>query len=63
MKFKVLRERMREMGYTDTRLCRELGISRSTFYRRMNGISEFTLHEIRLAMELLDIPDPRGIFF
>lgn len=57
-----LRGRMAEMGYTQSRLASELGIHPQTFYNKMKkGI--FTSTEIETMMGILDIKDPRSIFF
>jgi ACT domain-containing protein len=44
-------------------MCEKLGMSRSAFYRKCNGISEFTQSEIQLIVDLLDLESPMGIFF
>lgn len=44
-------------------LCKELGMSRSAFYRKCNGMSEFTQGEIQRIVDYLDLPSPVGIFF
>lgn len=44
-------------------MCEKLGISRSAFYRKCNGISEFTLSEIQKIIDILDLETPMEIFF
>lgn len=44
-------------------MCAELGMSRSAFYRKCNGFSEFTQGEIQRIVEILDLESPMGIFF
>lgn len=44
-------------------LCKELHISRSAFYRKCNGISEFTREEIQKIVDFLGLESPMGIFF
>ena len=44
-------------------MCQELGISRSAFYRKCNGISEFTMSEIQKIVDYLHLETPVGIFF
>jgi ACT domain-containing protein len=44
-------------------MCEKLGISRSAFYRKCNGITEFTLREIQIIVEYLSLESPDGIFF
>lgn len=50
-------------GITRAELCEVLGISRSAFYRKCNGISEFTQGEIQAIVDYLDLETPMGIFF
>ena len=44
-------------------MCAMLGISRSAFYRKCNGESEFTQSEIQKMVDILDLKSPMGIFF
>lgn len=44
-------------------LCHEIGISRSAFYRKTHGISEFTQKEIQGIIDILRLDSPMGIFF
>ena len=44
-------------------MCKKLGISRSAFYRKCNGITEFTLGEIKIILDYLSLGSPEGIFF
>lgn len=44
-------------------MCTMLGISRSAFYRKCNGESEFTQSEIQKIVDILDLKSPMGIFF
>lgn len=60
---KALLSKMAEHGYTIRKMYTALGMSRSAFYRKCNGKSEFTLTEMNLIMELLNVRDPREIFF
>lgn len=48
---------------TQTDICKKLGISRSAFYRKCNGKSEFTLSEINTIVDYLQLQSPMGIFF
>ena len=40
-----------------------LHMSRSAFYLKCNGLSEFTLDEMKKIMSILGEEDPREIFF
>lgn len=44
-------------------MCDVLGISRSAFYRKCNGKSEFTQSEIQTIVDYLKLDSPVGIFF
>lgn len=43
--------------------CEKIGMSRSAFYRKTNGISDFTLGEIDKIVETLRLDGPMEIFF
>lgn len=50
-------------GISKGDLCKHIGISRSAFYRKCNGISEFTHGEIVAIVKFLGVESPIGIFF
>ena len=54
---------MKRKGISIDEMCKKLNISRSAFYRKRNGISDFTLPEIQLITECLELETPVGIFF
>lgn len=54
---------MKSRGITIGKLCNELNISRSAFYRKCNGISEFTQSEIQSIVDYIGLDSPMGIFF
>ena len=54
---------IKKAGYTIPEFCEKIGISRSAFYRKCNGQTEFTLSEISLIIEVLGLKSPVGIFF
>lgn len=54
---------MKKKKVSKEKMCEELNISRSAFYRKCNGISEFTLSEIQKITDLLDLDSPIDIFF
>ena len=54
---------MKIRGVSIADMCEMLGISRSAFYRKCNGISEFTQGEIQSIVNFLDLESPMGIFF
>lgn len=54
---------MKSRGITTTKLCKDTGISRSAFYRKCHGQSEFTITEIQKIVDYLGLKSPMGIFF
>lgn len=54
---------MKSRGVTVNALCKNVGISKSAFYRKVSGKSEFTQSEIQKIVDLLGLPSPMGIFF
>lgn len=61
-KAKLLYE-MNKKGVTIQDMCHRLTMSRSAFYRKCNGTSEFTQGEIQKIVDILDLESPMGIFF
>ena len=60
---KLLEYEMSKRNITIKMMCDELGISRSAFYRKCNGITEFTQSEIQTIVDYLCLESPVGIFF
>ena len=58
-----LRYEMERRGVSVDDMCRNLKMSRSAFYRKCTGASEFTLSEIQRIVDFLDLKTPVGIFF
>lgn len=54
---------MRIHNVSKTDMCARLHISRSAFYRKCNGYSEFTQSEIQKIVDILNLESPMGIFF
>ena len=59
----LLEYEMNKKNITVTMMCENLGISRSAFYRKCNGITEFTLSEIQNIIDYLCLESPQEIFF
>lgn len=59
----LLEYEMKKRGVTYGDMCEKLGCSRSAFYRKCNGISEFTQSEIQIIVDYLGLESPMGIFF
>lgn len=61
-KYKLFYE-LKSRGITIMQVCEKIGISRSAFYRKCNGESEFTLSEIQGIVDLCNLQSPMGVFF
>ena len=61
-KEKLMNE-MSKCGISIGEMTAKLGMSRSAFYRKCNGISEFTRGEIQHIVDILNLDSPVGIFF
>lgn len=59
----LLEYEMKVRGVSIADMCAMLGISRSAFYRKCNGQSEFTQGEIQKIVDFLSLETPVGIFF
>ena len=54
---------MKSRGVTVEKLCNDLNMSRSAFYRKCRGFTEFTQSEIQNIVSYLGLKTPMGIFF
>ena len=59
----LLEYEMRKNNISIGKMCEIIGISRSAFYRKCNGITEFTQGEIQVIVDTLSLKTPMGIFF
>lgn len=59
----LLEYEMNKKGKSISDMCNMLGISRSAFYRKCTGKSEFTMSEIKRIVDFLNIDSPVEIFF
>ena len=59
----LLQYEMSKKGTSIGDLCKKLNISRSAFYRKCNGKSDFTQSEIQAIVDLLELESPVAIFF
>ena len=59
----LLEYEMKKRGVSVDELCKTIDMSRSAFYRKCNGLSEFTLGEIKSIISVLQIDSPVAIFF
>ncbi len=60
-----LQAEMKRKGFTYESMSKVLGISENAFWRKMNGINDFTLSEIQTITEKLELDDTKikVIFF
>ena len=63
MNKQLLLNKMEALGISINEMIARLNMSRSAFYRKCNGKSEFTLEEMKKIMAILGEEDPRDIFF
>ena len=61
-KYKLEYVRKRK-GFSVEDLCTAIGMSKTAYYRKCNGTSEFTQSEIVSICETLELDSPMGIFF
>jgi len=54
---------IKKRGITIDKFCKDLKISKSAYYRKCKGISEFTQSEIERIINYLGLDSPMGIFF
>lgn len=59
----LLQYEMTKNEITIGELCEKIGMSRSAFYRKCNGKSDFTQSEIQAIVDLLHLESPVAIFF
>ena len=59
----LLEYEMKKKKISIGEMCKKIGVSRSAFYRKCNGISEFTLSEITKICDLIGFDSAREIFF
>lgn len=54
---------MKKCGVSVEELCAAVGFSKSAYYRKCKGISDFTVTEIQKIVSYLNLGTPIGIFF
>lgn len=59
----LLEYTIKSKGYSIEDYCKALGISRSAYYRKVRGVSDFTQEEIQKSIDLLELESPVPIFF
>lgn len=63
MNTNILKGRMVEKGFTQESLAKAVGISTNSMSRKLLGERQFRLGEVVRICEVLEIDDPRDIFF
>ena len=63
MNVALLEYEMKKKGVSAQILCDKIGISRSAFYRKCKGMSDFSLTEIKQILAVLELGSPMDIFF
>lgn len=58
-----LEAEIKRKGYTVTSFSKKIDMERSTLWRKLTGLSEFTVGEVRSICDALNIEDPREYFF
>ena len=59
----LLEYEMKKKNISIGEMCKKLSISRSAFYRKCNGITQFTHGEIQNIVKILELESPVAIFF
>jgi transcriptional regulator with XRE-family HTH domain len=54
---------LNKRGIKQGELCEKIGMSRSAFHRKCNGVTEFTQGEIQAIVDFLGLDSPIEIFF
>ena len=60
---KLFEEEMKKRNISKIEMSNSLDMSRTAFYRKCNGISEFTLGEIKKISQILGQDSAINIFF
>lgn len=58
-----LQYEMKKRGVTVEILCNAIKMSKTAFYRKCKGTTEFTQGEIQAIVDYLRLESPMGIFF
>ena len=59
----LLEYEMKKAKISTKEMCLKLHISRSAFFRKCNGKSQFKLKEIQQIVDILQLDSPAPIFF
>ncbi len=63
MNSELLLQKIKDKGMSIGDICKRLDMSRSAFYRKVKGITEFTQSEIAKICAILDLDSPMDVFF
>ncbi len=59
----LLEYTIKSKGYTIDEFCNAIGIAKSTYYKKVRGVSEFSQEEIQKSIDFLELDSPVPIFF
>lgn len=63
MDIELFEKAVGDSGLSINQICAELGMSRSAFFRKRKGESEFTWSEIEKLVNILGLKSPVPVFF
>lgn len=63
MDSKKLETKIRESGFTLTEFAAQIGMDRTTLWKKLRGRAVFNLREANEICRILQISDPREFFF
>lgn len=59
----LLEYTIKSNGHTIAEYCEAIGISKSSYYKKVRGTSDFTQEEIQKSIDFLKLESPVPIFF
>lgn len=59
----LLEYTIKSSGHTIAEYCEAIGISKSSYYKKVRGTSDFTQEEIQKSIDFLKLESPVPIFF
>ena len=59
----LLEYTIKSKGHTIAEFCNAIGIAKSTYYKKVRGVSEFNQEEIQKSIDFLGLDSPVPIFF
>mgnify|MGYP005801440373 CR=1 FL=1 len=59
----LLEYTIKSNGHTIAEYCKAIGISKSSYYKKVRGDSDFTQEQIQKSIDFLKLESPVPIFF